>query len=569
MAGSVGKPREDKDSVRAKIANRWSNIDYNKLSIDVQKTSEKPKLEPEVISIDSESETSISDNESETKGSLPKPLIDEKLHDKKYCFKLIRSETIYDKSIDYNRMNPKQRDYFITMKDIFYDPNLRETILFSFQFDMNFLSKCFHPNIERIVIIGQPERIIPLDDTIGSYELKQLAKKICYVPIEMPKYRSHHTKMVLNFYRDSLRMFLPSNNFTEAEVSYPQQVCWCSPKFMDLGKIEPISAFHGLGYELESYFRDYDQKTDFFQSLILKLGKYDFLCYDDNKEKNDIKFIYSTPKPHSDSGLESLGNRVRQLESKCFKHKNSKEDKHYLVQTSSIGTTMFRNKPFLLGVIIPRIIPDNSTTKEIHTNILYPTLKEICDSPASVLSGGWFHFNYSRGKEAYNSLMSEKVFVKQDPTQISRERLSTPSHSKFYMKWTTKYTNKNDNGSIPEEGVDWCLYTSANLSAAAWGSDTTRPKNYEFGVLFQGPVEVSSFVDLIYKNKGQFGTRLGTATEETNFKSKDKQVDRINADQVIVPFPKSFVQYDRDDKPSDVNLLDKISNLALQMHNST
>ena len=134
------------------------------------------------------------------------------------------------------------------------------------------------------------------------------------------------------------------------------------------------------------------------------------------------------------------------------------------------------------------------------------------------------------------------------------------------MKWTSKDTTMNNEGSIPEGGVDWCVYTSANLSKAAWGLNGVKPKNYEFGVFFGCSVQVSSFIDLIYKNKNGSGTRLGTATEQANIATRDKHADRIKANQILIPFPRSYVQYSPDDRPSDVKLLDRISNMALAMN---
>lgn len=224
---------------------------------------------------------------------------------------------------------------------------------------------------------------------------------------------------------------------------------------------------------------------------------------------------------------------------------------------------MIGNDSLLLG-----LIPENNSIEGTHLNILYPTLKEVCDSPTSVLSGGWFHFNYYSKNEPYSTLRAKKTFVKQDPACVSKQRLSTPSHSKFYMKWASNDVTKNDEGSIPGEGVDWCVYTSANLSKAAWGLKGVKPKNYEFGVFFEGLVQVSSFVDLIYKNQNGSGTRLGTTTKQTNVTpTRDKHADSIKANQILVPFPRSFVQYSPDDKPSDVKLLDRISNMALSMDN--
>ncbi|CAB4254407.1 similar to Saccharomyces cerevisiae YBR223C TDP1 Tyrosyl-DNA Phosphodiesterase I [Maudiozyma barnettii] len=584
MAGSIGKPSVNADSstsARSKVANRWKNVNYKKLGEDIVVTDTRAKREEtnagmkvesqdiEVVVLDSDSDEGSQDDTSIEEQVLkessaaadatanPRKLddkekvkIDSILYESDYCFKLMRS-TVYDSQ--YETMSNEQKSYFITTDDIFNDPKLSSTFLFSYQYDMNFILSCFHKDLSDITMVMQRGCIVPLDIKAPE-KLQRLHDKIKYVEVDMPSYTSHHSKMILNFYSDkSMRIFMPSNNFTEAEITYPQQVCWCSPKLRAFGDkklvddIDDASCFRAELFEYIGRYRHYL----FTQRLIGDLSNYDF------SSLNGLHFLFSTPRRFAaldsnnkntcdeESGLVKFGSVVRRVESDNTKINKIKK-RHYLVQTSSIGTKRLQGKQLFTGFMIPNL----TSSKNVCGHILYPTLQEVCDSPASLLSGGWFHFNYNDYSEPYISMKKQNLFVKQNPIATSIERRATPSHSKFYMKWTSD--DEND-VSIPDTPVDWCLYTSANLSIAAWGTDVKSATNFEVGVLIPGPINVFSFVDLIYK--ATKGTRLGTSDDQGAHIMRDS-----TRSTVIVPFPKSLVPYSYtdNDKPTNVALLDKI-----------
>ena len=147
-------------------------------------------------------------------------------------------------------------------------------------------------------------------------------------------------------------------------------------------------------------------------------------------------------------------------------------------------------------------------------------------------AAGWFHCGAQRSPQMHARLRSNGVFVKSPGGTV-------PSHSKFYMQW-------GDSGEGPlciASTLDWCLYTSANLSKVAWGlgEGGAKPQNYEAGVLLRGPVHCTTFEEKLR------GTRLGGASSSQRY-----------SNSVTLPYPRELVQYEEDDVPTDAGLLDAL-----------
>ena len=118
-----------------------------------------------------------------------------------------------------------------------------------------------------------------------------------------------------------------------------------------------------------------------------------------------------------------------------------------------------------------------------------------------------------------------KVFYKQDPAMVTRRRGTTPAHSKFYMHCATNSTGPCDASQVFKE-LEWCLYTSANLSQTAWGTVSRKPRNYEAGVL--------------YHSRRLANTRKVTCRTFT----RDRRGCAGNPTHVAVPFTLPVIPYD-------------------------
>lgn len=460
--------------VRKRVAERWSKIEYRSGAVPQAEPSSK-KLKPDVIDL------TLSDNDEESE-ALPVP-------EGNCPFRLMRSD-LFDKNAGNSR-------YFTDLDDIFNDSTLRKSFLFSFQYDLDFLMNHFHRNVEQIVLIAQEGTVLP-PTTVQA--LSQVPKTLL-VQFRMPPFTCHHSKMVINLYEDgSCRIFMPSSNFTYAEANYPQQVCWSSPRLPRCTNPPNIAFQQDLITYLESYNLREVQKF-----IIPHLRHIDFGLL------HGVQFIYSTPSKNYSSGLQMLAAKL--LPTKKVESDNS--TRHYLCQSSSIGNSLSKKMstnlfthliiPVLEGMI-PRDskdIPETSRVLQYYNlhrvvpYLLYPTVEEIRNSPAGWLCSGWFNFNYNRDTNHFDMLRHQfKVLYKQDSATTSSQRKATPAHSKFYMRSTTCRS-----GNPPFRKLDWCLYTSANLSYSAWGKTRAKPRNYEVGVLLTSPdLRCQSFAELVYKN---------------------------------------------------------------------
>ncbi|QHS71781.1 tyrosyl-DNA phosphodiesterase 1 [Saccharomyces paradoxus] len=430
-------------------------------------------------------------------------------------------------------------DDMITLNDIFCTEKLKRSILFSFQYELDFLLRQFHPNVENITIVGQKGTIMPIEARSMDGALAGMLQKVKLIEITMPPYASHHTKLIINFYdNNECKIFLPSNNFTAMETNLPQQVCWCSP-VLKIGKEElPVPFKKSLTEYLKSYhMRDIDE-------LITKsVEGVNFAPL------SELEFVYSTPSKFQSSGLLSFYNKLEALSSGTS---TSDTAKHYLCQTSSIGTSLSRTRdenlwthlmiPLFSGImpspvesttgrrkagILPTdVLMNEYSQKKIKPYIIFPTEQEFVTSPLRLSSSGWFHFQYLQKRSYYEMLRNKfKAFYKQDPVTITRRRGTTPAHSKFYMHCTTKSTEPCDASQVFKE-LEWCLYTSANLSQTAWGTISRKPRNYEAGVL--------------YHSHRLAGTKKVTCRSFT----RDQKDDAGTTTQVAVPFTLPVVPYD-------------------------
>lgn len=501
---------EPVDSPRNKIRNHWRNKEYKNsnndvidLTADDSHDTKNDKNDSDVVDL------TVEDAKSDD--TFPWPKDD-------WCFRLFKSPIYNDNLIE--------SDFFISMTDIFNDKSIEEIYLFSFQFDMNYIynliNPIFYKNIKRIWLLAQPNTIIPLNNPIEKY--LPLIKKTIIRTVNMKnKFSCNHSKLIIIKYNNNnIRFFLPSNNLTEFEEYLPQNVCWISPLIPKVNSTEKKEKPKAIFYsDLIKYFSSYPIKL--LRDMHF-LSKYDFSILDDM----NIKLIFSTPNIDTISGLDLLED--------TFKEKNliaqpddNNSISNYFCQVSSIGAPMHKNQlnDSFTDVLVP-IFNNNSSNDNTNISLLFPTYNEINRIIPDENAGNWFHFN----KKCEKSIS----LVKQDDTKVSRNRKSTPSHSKFYMKWTS---DQNNNTKYSISNLDWCLYTSANLSMSAWGKahSKVKAKNYELGILItpnnnsNDKIKYASFVDLIYN------------------RSINTNINDYLSNTILTPYSLPGIKYDKNDTP--------------------
>lgn len=545
--------------VRKRVSERWSKVDVklDQAKVKRQRTCDETNAEISSQKIDIIDLTNSSDEETDT--DVLEVIESTNVRDSSDClgsrntrsskieypFRLIKSD-IYDSGK--NGYPSIDSPYFITLKDIFGDKSLRRSILFSFQYELEFLLNQFNKEtVESIIVVAQEGTLIPPT----SSDLCLMLNIVTILEISMPPFTCHHTKMILNFYEDkSCKIFIPSNNFTYMETNLPQQVCWLSPVLPHIAK--PSEERSSFKENLLRYLCSYPTK-DIRDRLVAPLTNIDF------SRLSNVDFTYSTPNDIN-SGFKLL---EEILSPSTDELNQGKLPQQYLCQTSSIGgpgakggnlfthiwaptfsnlikTSNIKNTSQKPPPVLSTIHALSAFGDRIKTHIVFPTVEEIKNSPSGWLCSGWFHFHHAKNQQYYNMLLNDfSTFSKQDPLRISRERKATPSHSKFYMRSTLQETDDLDD---PFARPDWCVYTSANLSLTAWGTQTRKPRNYEGGIVYKMTdsqmLKCASFVDIIYR-KGQ---RLGDETKKaTASLLENKRIININ-----VPFTLPVKNYDTD-----------------------
>ena len=393
-------------------------------------------------------------------------------------FKMLRS-VLYDDE------TPLSQN-LITLKDILGDETLRESILFSFQFDLNFVMDCFHENIKSITIVAQLNTIVPFEPSQGP-KARRIFSRLNTIAFPMPPFSCHHSKMIFNYYADnSCKIFLPSSNLSYYEVNLPQQVCWCSPTLPydpDRKSRQDVP----FKVSLLEYLNSYNKRE--VNQLIKRLKDIDFTPLE------DVEFIFSTPNKKVNSGMKMLASFINEGKI-VVPPDDGSSTSHFLCQTSSIGASLNRAVPvnMFTHTIIPLCtgilsynqesngkkamiyVPSETVKTEFKSRriipyIIFPTKYESLNGPTGSAASGWFHFDYSKDKIGYYKMLAEefKVFYKQDSKKSADKRNKrpfVPSHSKFYLSSTT---TENDTSPNQFKNLNWCIFTSANLSVSAWG----------------------------------------------------------------------------------------------------
>ena len=549
MTQRVQKPVRPRGAAATAAAARWAAVQYGTgappaaepvetVGNTAPATSPKgntpsPSSRPDVVVIDSDSEGGVntpsrveipSDSEGSTEGETPEaaspgdnsasllgvemaPLADPPVATPPYQFQRVVPN-------EYTPPSPRHAALTVSMRDIFSDPQLRHCALFSYNYDMPWLLSCFHGAIESIVTVSQRGCVLP-----ASPADSPLSSRVHNIEVPMAPYTSHHTKMALCYYADgTARVFLPSNNYMPAEVQFPQQVCWSSPPLQRGGENPAPNAFRdGLLAYLASYspaHRGREVETH----VARRARTIDFAPL------RDVPFVYSSPgsSAAAPAGIALLSREIRRG------NIAAPSTLHILAQTSSLGARIGRtgDRALFPDYWVPAVLPLGADPTVCCPHILYPTLQQTMTDRRCLQAAGWFHSSEARSPEMHARLRAAGVFARSPAGTV-------PAHSKFYMQW-----HSGPEGEIPPS-LDWCLYTSANLSKAAWGlPGGARPRNYEAGVLLRGPVECASFDERLAG-----GSRLGSSA---------------TAFTVSLPFPRRFEQYAPADRPTDAGLLDAL-----------
>ncbi|SCU78067.1 LADA_0A03642g1_1 [Lachancea dasiensis] len=543
---------------RKRTQEHWEKFEYrkkSKVNNEQSDSVDQVKRSPNIIDLtsdnDSPEETSTTDvsyiepiHSSADEADQKLPSSSNENQETTAPFRLIKSD-IYDSN--------RASQHFITLEEIFGDRSIAKSWLFSFQYELDYILPMFPLHAE-ITIVAQNGTILPVSQP--NSKVLTLLARLKTLLVNLPPYSCHHSKMVINLYNNGdCQLFIPSNNFTSAETNLPTQIVWSSPRLKSSSCESSSSAFKD---SLLTYLKGYEINL---KPLVAVLETVDFLPLDDSGSQ----FVYSHPKV-AGCGLSQLSTLLRD---KKHTHLIDQSTHHYLCQTSTIGSpikaglrspgNLFTHYmiPLFSGLLDPKTnakanpgrkaneipnLKERFDTNHIKPYIVYPTAQELQKSAMGYLAGGWFHYHWLRNQvsqDVHQLLRSWGVFHKRQ-THTTDARKATPSHTKFYMKSTG--TCLTDSKRSPLRTPEWVLYTTANLSLNAWGTLTSKPRNYEVGVLFKSSednaIELQSVTDLVYSPFIGTGETIGDGKPE--FLKRKKTL-------VMVPFdipPKPYGELD-------------------------
>lgn len=296
---------------------------------------------------------------------------------------------------------------------------------------------------------------------------------------------THHSKMlILLRHDDTAQVIIHTANMISRDWTNMTQAVWRSPLLPLLPGSAPNPgdkwAKPGTGEkfkaDLLNYLRSYDEKAIRCGPIADTLAKYDFSAVRG-------ALIASTPGKHDFLGATSTKWGWAALKQALRDVKVQEGRAEVVVQVSSIATLGPTNtwlKDTLFWALSSRAPMPNGAPKPSF-KVVFPTADEIRDSLDGYASGGSIHTKIQSGQQQKQLLYLRPMFchwandsAKGKPLPegaVIRDagRQRAAPHIKTYIRYG-------------ENGIDWALTTSANLSKQAWG-DTVRICSYEIGVL--------------------------------------------------------------------------------------
>lgn len=373
----------------------------------------------------------------------------------------------------------------VSLSDLVGSKDLIKTYQFNMLIDFDYLKKFItNDKCEFHLINNANDDFLHVSDYAWeNYNIKSID-----VSNKLPKFGSHHTKLMVNFYKDSTcQIVVHTMNMTEADHLIQTQMCWVSPqleihddvsKYLDFNQPNlSIKTDTGTVFKRDfiAYLLSYENND--INKLIDQIGKYDF-------SPIDVVFVASTPghyqydnwnnltnpdaKPLFGYGrlwqvihmlkLQSLSGRlVGQASTIAGPCDNWKRNilVYLLTSCAEKGYPMIKKADY-------RYKPGKN---KLEPMIIWPTEKEVLSSKAGPLSGIALHFTTSGKWPAYQRQFDDvKEHLYKWTTNSNTPHNSKSGRSNLSPHVKT-YTVTEDNFKT----MKWFLMTSANISHQAWG----------------------------------------------------------------------------------------------------
>ncbi|KAK2749461.1 hypothetical protein FQN57_006395 [Myotisia sp. PD_48] len=430
----------------------------------------------------------------------------------------------------------------IKIEEVLQASDLQLAVLSSFQWDMGWLFSKFDSskNTRLLLIMGAKDEEMKrqlLDDAASMPRVR-----LCFPSMEGEIY-CMHSKLMLLFYPNSLRIVIPSANLVPYDWG---EQGGCLENIMFLIDLPRNSESRDEGDKMTGFQAElvyFLQASKLDQAIIDKMLQFNFSNTANFALVHSIGGSHTGPS-YKRTGHCGLGRAVSKLGLKV-----SRPLKLDYV-TSSIGSL---TSQFLRGMYFAAQgdnglreyglrnskMPPNASTEEWkdRINVYFPTLKTVQESKGGVNKAGTIAFQ------------SKWYYSGSFPRHIMRNNRSVRDGLLMHNK--ILFVRPEDGPILRTDGSmcrGWAYVGSANLSESAWGRlvrerRTKEPKlncrNWECGVLFPilAPNEDTPEIEISSNGKSTVPTNLGEALTD------------VFAETIPVPMHVPGEKYGANDKP--------------------
>lgn len=392
----------------------------------------------------------------------------------------------------------------------FYGENIEHICLMNYMFELNWLfDECFEILTTVPVLLFHGQR--------GIHNISLPNVSMCQIDLGKEIYGTHHSKIILIFYKNGIRIVISTANMIKCDYNFKDQGIF----IQDFPLKDANTCLEETDFEIDliNYMKEirlYSNKiqTVFDEKIIRNISKYDFTSA-------EVILICSVPGRHLTKHETKWGHlKLKRIliENNVYE---TLEDNNTAIsmQCSSLGS-MKKNENYI-----------NEVARSMHKTsdsiaIIWPTVefvrcslegydsgrslpcgeKTIFTSSNSINMKEGFRRHLHKYQSTHNSISSNDIVSGNiDPSskQPSECRSDVGSvtavdhppspHIKSYCTYqleridNTDHTASTYSPRIPS--LNWFLLTSSNLSQAAWGvleksGTILYIKSYEIGVLF-------------------------------------------------------------------------------------
>ncbi|XP_061467908.1 tyrosyl-DNA phosphodiesterase 1 [Rhineura floridana] len=296
--------------------------------------------------------------------------------------------------------------------------------------------------------------------------------RLCQAKLDIA-FGTHHTKMMLLYYEEGLRVVIHTSNLIDDDWYQKTQGIWLSPLYPKLppGAAESAGESHtNFKSDLISYLMSYNSPT---------LSEWVEIIKQHDLSETRVYLLGSTPGRYQSSEKEKWGHlRLRKLLKEHATQVPDQDSWPVIGQFSSIGSLGADQSKWLFSEFRDSFISLGNRAKtltnhDVPIHLVYPTVDNVRQSLEGYPAGGSLPYSI---QTAQKQLWLHSYFHKWSAETSGRSHAMP--HIKTYMRASPDF-----------QKIAWFLVTSANLSKAAWGAFEKNGaqlmiRSYELGVLF-------------------------------------------------------------------------------------